>query len=97
MSKWPKSVPKTYAFIGLERMGGIMIYDVTDPLNVQFSDYVNTRDFAGDAEAGTAGDLAPEGLLFIPAGRSPNHKDLLVVAFEVSGTTVVFEVVPSEG
>lgn len=88
---------KTYAFIGLERIGGIMIYDVTDPRDVQFSDYINSRDFAGDPELGTAGDLAPEGLLFIPASRSPNHKDLLVVAFEVSGTTAVFEIVPSDG
>ena len=83
---------RTYAFIGLERIGGIMVYDVTDPTAPSFVEYTNTRDFSGDAEAGTAGDLAPEGLLFIPAEDSPNGAPLLVVTSEVSGSTVVFEV-----
>lgn len=38
----------TYAFIGLERIGGIMVYRITDPTNAVFVDYLNTRDFAGD-------------------------------------------------
>jgi DNA-binding beta-propeller fold protein YncE len=33
------------AFISLERMGGVMAYDVTDPANVRFLDYVNNRNF----------------------------------------------------
>ena len=56
---------KTYAFIGLERIGGIMIYDISDPFHPVFQDYVNNRDFGGDPEQGTAGDLAPEGSLVI--------------------------------
>ena len=36
---------RTYAFIGLERMGVcIMVYDVTNPYNAQFVDYVINRD-----------------------------------------------------
>lgn len=84
---------KTYAFIALERMGGIMIYNITDPANANFIDYINTRDFAGKAKEGTAGDLAPEGLHFIPADRSPTGKPMLAAAFEVSGTTALFEVI----
>ncbi len=83
---------RTYAFIGLERVGGIMTYDITDPLAPSFVDYVNNRDFAGDAEAGTAGDLGPEGLAFIPAAVSPTGSPLLAVGNEVSGTTTVFDV-----
>jgi hypothetical protein len=83
---------RTYAFIGLERMGGVMIYDITDPNNVSFVTYVNNRDFSGDAEAGTAGDLGPEGLIFIPASESPTGNDLLVISNEVSGTTTVYEI-----
>ncbi|MEM7396341.1 MAG: choice-of-anchor I family protein, partial [Verrucomicrobiota bacterium] len=49
-----------YAFIGLERVGGIAIYDVTYPYFPLFVDYINTRDFAGDPVAGTAGDMSPE-------------------------------------
>lgn len=81
-----------FAFIGLERIGGVMVYDVTDPTAPQFVTYVNPRDFSGDAEAGTAGDLGPEGLLFIPRKQSPTKRDLLVVTNEVSGTTTLFEV-----
>jgi DNA-binding beta-propeller fold protein YncE len=83
---------KTYAFIGLERVGGIMVYDITTPRNPKFVQYVNNRDFTGDAEAGTAGDLGPEGLTFISPGDSPNGRPLLVVANEVSGTTTIFQI-----
>ncbi|MEO0469176.1 MAG: choice-of-anchor I family protein [Bacteroidota bacterium] len=82
----------TYAFIGLERVGGVMVYDISDPYNPSFVTYVNNRDFDGDAEAGTAGDLGAEGLLFIPSDKSPNGNDLLVVTNEVSGTTTIFDV-----
>lgn len=85
---------KTYAFIGLERVGGIMVYDIDSPHDARFVDYVNNRNFDGDAEAGTAGDLGPEGLTFIPAADSPIRLPLLVVANEVSGTTTIFKVLP---
>jgi 2',3'-cyclic-nucleotide 2'-phosphodiesterase / 3'-nucleotidase / 5'-nucleotidase len=90
---------KTYAFIGLERVGGIMVYDITTPRNPKFVEYVNNRDFTGfadpaDTEDGvaTAGDLGPEGLTFIAPGDSPNGRPLLVVANEVSGTTTIFQI-----
>nr|MBA3524548.1 alkaline phosphatase [Geodermatophilaceae bacterium] len=70
----------TYAFIGLERIGGVMTYDLSNPTRPRFVDYVNNRDFSGDAEAGTAGDLGPEGLTFITAANSPTGGPLLVVA-----------------
>ncbi len=83
----------TYAFIGLERVGGIMIYDITVPRRAHFVDYVTTRDFSGVAEQGTAGDLKPESLLFVPAYKSPTLSPLLLVANEISGNTRIFEVV----
>jgi hypothetical protein len=83
---------KTYAFIGLERVGGVMVYDITTPKNPKFVQYVNNRDFTGDAAAGTAGDLGPEGLTVITPEDSPNGKALLVVGNEVSGTTTIYEI-----
>lgn len=82
----------TYAFIGLERIGGVMVYDITDPTAPVFLNYTNNRDFSGDPESGTAGDLGPEGLLYIPAADSPNGADLLVVTNEVSGSTTIFQI-----
>ena len=79
---------RIYAFIGLERPGGIMMYDITAPHSARFVRYINLRDF-GAEDAEDAGDLAPEGLKFIPAGESASGRPLLVVANEVSGTTTV--------
>ncbi|MFE3248977.1 choice-of-anchor I family protein [Streptomyces sp. NPDC059209] len=82
----------TYAFVGLERVGGIAAYDLSDPRRPKAAGYVNSRDFAGDPEAGTAGDLGPEGVLFVAAKDSPTGDSLLVVGNEVSGTTSVYRV-----
>lgn len=79
-------------FVGLERIGGVMVFNINDPEAPMFSSYVNTRDFSGDAEAGTAGDLGPEGLIFVTAENSPTGEPLLVVANEVSGSTTIFRV-----
>ena len=81
------------AFIGLERDSGIVVYDLHDPRRPQFQSYISTRDFTQPAKEATAGDLGPEGLKFIPAKDSPTGTPLLVVTFEVSSTTAVFEVV----
>jgi hypothetical protein len=87
-----KAFGSTYAFIGLEFIGGIMVYNISNPFTPSFVQYINTRDFSGDPQAGTAGDLGPEGLIFITAEDSPNGKPLLVAAHEVSGTTTIFEI-----
>jgi len=77
-----KAFGRTYAFIGLERTAGVMVYDVSDPFNPRFIQYVNT---APD-------DISPEGLLFIKEEDSPNGKPLLVVSHEISSTTTIFEI-----
>ena len=86
------------AFIGIERISGIMAYDVSNPANPTFLDYVNNRNFEVDPELedGTAnpeaGDLGTEGMVFIPARRSPNGCPLVIAAHEISGSTTVFQV-----
>jgi hypothetical protein len=82
----------TFVFAGLERMGGIVVYNITNPMNPEFVQYINSRDFEGDAEGGTAGDLGPEGIIVIDGADSPTGEPLLVVANEVSGTTAVFRI-----
>lgn len=84
---------RTYAFIGFERVGGVIVYDITDPAAPTYVTYVNNRDFtAADPASPAAGDLGPEGIQFIPAHRSPSGQPLLVVGNEVSGTTTVYGV-----
>lgn len=83
---------RTYAFVGLERNSGIAVADVTDPRKAHLVGYSVNRDDAGDPEAGTAGDLGPEGVHFIAASESPNGRPLLLVGNEVSGTTTIWQV-----
>jgi alkaline phosphatase len=72
---------KTFAFVTLERGGGgVMVYDVTDPSEVSFVQYLRH-----------AGDESPEGALFISAADSPTGHDLLLVSNEVSGTVTIFQ------
>ena len=82
----------SYAFVGLERDSGIAVVDVTDPTGAEIVGYAKNRDFSGDPEAGTAGDLGPEGVHFIPAVDSPTGEPLLLVGNEVSGTTTIWQV-----
>ncbi len=73
---------KTYAFIGLERTGGVIVYDISKPTAPKFATYINTAPT----------DLSPEGLFFIKSEDSPNGKPLIVVSHEVSNTVTIFEV-----
>lgn len=78
---------KTFAFIGLERIGGIMVYDITNPEKTEFVNYINSRDFSTDI----GGDDSPEGIHFIAGNDSITGKPQLVVAYEVSGTVGVYD------
>jgi len=69
-----------YAFVALERQGGVMIYDVTDPANAFFVSYVPPA----------ANDHGPEVVRFIAAADSPTGTALLLSANEVSGTTTIY-------
>ena len=76
---------RLYSFVGIERAGGFMVYDITDPNNPFFTDYINDWQL---------GDRSPEGLLFIPAADSPNGTPLLIVANEVSRNVAIYSVEP---
>lgn len=83
---------RTFAFIGLERIGGVMVYDISNPQNARFVQYINTRDFGIDPDGVAVNDSGAEGLAFIAASDSPIEQPLLVVGNEVSGTTVIFRI-----
>ncbi|MCB0734290.1 MAG: choice-of-anchor I family protein, partial [Bacteroidetes bacterium] len=51
---------KVFAFIGLERAAGVMVYDITDPANSQFVQYYNKN----------GNDQSPEGLIFVDGSKS---------------------------
>ncbi len=78
---------KVFAFVGLERVGGVMVYDVTNPNNAEFVDYANSRTVSA-----YGGDNGPEGIIYINAEDSPTATPYVIVANEISGTLSIFEV-----
>ena len=72
---------KPYGFVGLERTGGVLVYDLSNPSEPEFVQYITTE-----------GDIAPEGLEFIAASDSPNGNPILAVANEVSNTTTLYNI-----
>ena len=84
---------KTYAVIGLERMGGIMVYDITNPAKATYADYLNVRGFSETVtDLSKLGDLGPEGICAISAENSPTGNAMILVANEVSGTVTVAQI-----
>lgn len=75
-----------YAFITLERVGGFMTYNISDPENAVFVDYKNNRTLGDDED----GDLGPEGIIYIDAKSSPVDTGMIVMANEVSATISVY-------
>jgi hypothetical protein len=74
---------KTYAFVGFERQNVIVVYDITVPTKSKFVKFINTQ---------ADGDISPEGMKFVEASNSPTGNALLFVAFEMSGSTSIFEI-----
>ncbi len=73
------------AMVGLERTGGVMIYDLSLPTYPKFLKYLPPLHEDGLMDCG------PEGLVLIPAKSSPTGKPLLIICNEKSGTTTAYE------
>jgi myo-inositol-hexaphosphate 3-phosphohydrolase len=64
-----------------------MVYDITDPTDVKFTDYNNSRSVSA-----YEGDHGPEGITFIDAASSPDGKPYIIVANEISGTLTIYSI-----
>ena len=82
--------------VGLERDGGLLLYDATNPEAPVFVDYINTSNPSGNLLAGkyssTAGDVSPEGIVFVSPEDSPTGKALVLASYELSGTVGIYEI-----
>ncbi|WP_339801810.1 choice-of-anchor I family protein [uncultured Marinobacter sp.] len=86
---------RAFAFLGLERMGGIMVFDVTDPAAPLFMDYMNSRNewlLDPETNLATVGDLGIEDITVVSAEDSPTGLPLLITGNEVSGTTAIYTI-----
>lgn len=69
---------KTIAIVGMERADAFAIYDITNPTAPSFVKMFKTGD-------------APEGVLFIPASKSPIQQSLIVVSSENDGFVKIYK------
>jgi len=74
-----------YAFIAIERIGGVMVYDVTNPNAPVYVTYVNNRSLPSNGP-----DRGSEGILFIPQSESPNGQHIVIAANEISSTLSIW-------
>ena len=65
-------------FVGLERADALMIYDISTPTAPKHLQTLKTGD-------------APEGVLYIPADKSPTKRSLVVVSSEGDGSVKIYQ------
>lgn len=68
---------KTIAFVGMERVDMVALYDVTNPAAPVFMKLLKCGD-------------APEGVLFVKAEDGPTKKSLLIVSSENDGVVTIY-------
>jgi len=76
-----------YVFVSLERIGGVMAFNVNDPENPVYVGYENNRTLSGSGP-----DLGAEGIMYISPEASPNGNALILLANEISSTVSVYQV-----
>ena len=87
------------AFVGLERAGGFMAFDASDPANATylFWERSTTNYTATNLPLSQIGDISPESVAFVSGADSPTRLPLVIVSNELSGTTSVFQMTPTGG
>jgi len=81
------------AILGLERMTALAIFDITDPGNPIFQEWLQML----PTKATPAKDVkhwSPEGIVFVPASKSPSGKALIITSYELSGSLSIHQVEP---
>ena len=81
------------AILGLERMTALAIFDITRPLEPVFQEWLQML----PTKATPAADVkhwSPEGIVFVPADKSPSGKALIITSYELSGSLSIHEIEP---
>jgi hypothetical protein len=81
------------AILGLERMTALAIFDITQPRMPVFQEWLQML----PTTATPAKDVkhwSPEGIVFVPADKSPSGKALVITSYELSGSISIHQIEP---
>ena len=81
------------AILGLERMSALAIFDITVPREPVFQEWLQML----PTKATPAKDVkhwSPEGIVFVPADKSPSGKALIITSYELSGSLSIHQIEP---
>lgn len=76
-----------YLFVSLERVGGVMVFNVDVPSTPVYVGYYNNRSAATNGP-----DRGAEGIIIIKKEDSPTGHDIVILANEVSSTLSIFDI-----
>jgi hypothetical protein len=81
------------AVLGLERMTALAVFDITQPRIPVFIEWLQML----PTKATPAKDVkywSPEGIVFVPADKSPSGKALIITSYELSGSLSIHQIEP---
>lgn len=76
-----------YLFVSLERVGGVMLFNVDVPSAPVYVGYYNNRSVATNGP-----DRGAEGIIIIKKEDSPTGNDIVILANEISSTLSIFDI-----
>lgn len=76
-----------YLFVSLERVGGVMLFNVDVPSSPVYVGYYNNRSVASNGP-----DRGAEGIIIIKKEDSPTGNDIVILANEISSTLSIFDI-----
>jgi hypothetical protein len=90
---------KFIAFLGLERIGGVMLFDITEPDSTQYMGYVNARNFSAPFDEDHTDILyleavvesGPESITLVPSIDNTNAT-IMIVGNESTGSVTLYRI-----
>ena len=79
------------AILGLERISALVVFDVSNPSSPTFIKWIQMLPTT-PTPAAQATAWSPEGVIFVPADKSPNGKALFITSYELSGSMTVHQI-----
>ena len=79
------------AILGLERMSALVVFDISSPRSPTLIKWIQML-ATTPTPAAQATAWSPEGVIFVPADKSPNGKALFITSYELSGSMTVHQI-----